>query len=287
MNQESLTVIHGHVPKRSRQYIKAEKSRLRAFGRLCLFFYTFTFFATQSVIAGTFLRCPERRRRFFVRITQRFADICVLIQGIQPTYKIHPDVDFEKGYLVVCNHLGYTDIMTVASKLSGLFVTSNEIKETPFLGYITVRAGCLFVERRRSKRTREGRIKELADIANAVKDGSNVMIFPEATSTNGDTVLEFKPGLFEVASNHRCEILPMTINYTEINGNQDVKAMRDNVFWYGDMTFFDHFFNLLSMRNIKVEITMDQPFVPEPGTEKTTIARMAHERVKKNYIELG
>lgn len=260
---------------------------IRAFLRVCLFFLTVLFFFAQSIIAGLALREKERRRNFFVRITSRWANIGNFIQGLRPTYKIHPDVDFKKGYLVVCNHVGYSDIMMIAAKLTGLFVTSNEIKETPLLGWICERAGCLFVERRKSKRSKEGREQELFEIADAIKHKHNVIIFPEATSTNGDTIKEFKPGLLQVAIDNEFAILPVTINYKEIDGSPDIRANRDKVFWYGDMTFFDHFWTFLGLDHVKAEVTIDQPIPIKATNNKAEVAELARQAVLRNYLPLA
>src|SRR5262245_37813580 len=54
----------------------------------------------------------------------------------------------EGSALLVGNHLSYLDILLLCAETPTCFVTSNEIRDTPFLGLIVRMAGCLFVERR-------------------------------------------------------------------------------------------------------------------------------------------
>jgi 1-acyl-sn-glycerol-3-phosphate acyltransferase len=79
------------------------------------------------------------------------------------------------------------------------------------------------------------------------------MLFPEGTSTNGDTVKEFRTSLFETAVLAKCPILPICIKYKTIDGKEISPENRDLLYWYGDMEFAPHFMKLLG-RRIEVEI---------------------------------
>ena len=93
-----------------------------------------------------------------------------------------------EGHLLVCNHMSYLDAVIFAKTFSGSFVTSMEMKEMPFLGQITQVAGCLYVERR-NKSNLSNEVRELTE---SLKSGNRVIVFPEATSTNGEEVIRFR-----------------------------------------------------------------------------------------------
>ena len=121
--------------------------------------------------------------------------------------------DKKNNYLIVSNHLSYLDILILASKIPSAFVTSTDIKNTPFLGQIVTLAGCLFVNRK-DKTNIKNEIKELRE---ALNYGLNVVVFPEATSTNGDEVIRFRHPLFEASIATESPILPLTLNYSSIS----------------------------------------------------------------------
>ncbi|MES3037208.1 MAG: 1-acyl-sn-glycerol-3-phosphate acyltransferase, partial [Bdellovibrionota bacterium] len=50
--------------------------------------------------------------------------------------------------LVVGNHMGFVDIMVMCTVLPSLFVTSQDMRETPLLGLLTELGGCLYVDRK-------------------------------------------------------------------------------------------------------------------------------------------
>ena len=164
----------------------------------------------------------------------------------------------QKNYLIVSNHLSYLDVLILASQKPSCFVTSKEIEKTPFLGHICRLAGCLFVDRKNKKNLR-GEISELRE---ALASGLNVTVFPEATSTNGDEVLNFRRPLFESSIATGKAILPLTINYISISGKKISLENRDKICWYGDMDFFPHFLNLLNERKVVVEIKVSEPIIP-------------------------
>ena len=110
----------------------------------------------------------------------------VITKGAIPTR--HPN------YLIVSNHLSYLDVLAMISVLNTRFVTSMEVKHAAGLGWITDQAGCLYVERRSRKNLKT----EINEISKALEGGFYVVVFPEATSTNGDGVLRFKRPLFIV-----------------------------------------------------------------------------------------
>jgi 1-acyl-sn-glycerol-3-phosphate acyltransferase len=126
------------------------------------------------------------------------------------------------------------------------------MKHAPFLGQICEAGGCLYVERR----SRSNLDNEISDITKALKSGLNVIVFPEATSTNGDELLRFKSPLFTAAIQAGVNVLPLAINYHAFDGQVLAKKNRDKLFWYGDMEFGNHFFNVLGIREIIVSLSL-------------------------------
>ena len=84
----------------------------------------------------------QRLERFSGNATFYSQKICDLI-GFKVTHQNLPQT--EQGYLYVGNHLGILDILAVASARSYIFVTSQEMRETPLLGLLTEMGGCVFV----------------------------------------------------------------------------------------------------------------------------------------------
>src|SRR5262249_22692599 len=97
--------------------------------------------------------------------------------------------------LLVCNHLSYFDVLILAAITPSEFVAKSEVRKWPVFGWFARLAGTIFVERDKRSHTAQS----AAEIASALADGSLVVLFPEGTSSGGETVLPFKSSLLEPA----------------------------------------------------------------------------------------
>jgi len=236
--------------------------------RFCTFLVALITFALCSLLG--ILLFPQnviKRNRYLgyvMKLHSRFLlwvfNHHVFIKQTDPKISI----DGNQNYLIVSNHLSYLDMLLISSFVPTSFVTSVEIKETPGLGQISKMAGCFYVERR--NRSQLG--FEIMELTEALNQNCNITIFPEATSTNGESVLRFKRPLFKAAILAKRSILPITINYLSINNNPITPLNRDQVCWYGEMTFFSHFWSLLKIRKLEIELVIQTPMSIEDYNEE-------------------
>ncbi len=191
-------------------------------------------------------------------------------------------LDHDKNHLIVSNHLTYLDVLIISSIFPACFVTSVEMKQTPFLGQLCLLGGCLFVERR-SKR---GLGEEVAELTKALGQGLNVVIFPEATSTNGENIIKFKRPLFQAAINSNKAVLPICLNYRFLGDNKVSLKNRDHIFWYDSTPFFIHALKLFSYSSIEAEISVLNEIYPKDFTDKIDLAEKSYEIMKHEYIQI-
>lgn len=171
--------------------------------------------------------------------------------------------------LIVSNHLSYVDVLVLAALFPSLFVTSVEVKNQSFVGPICKMAGCLFVERR----SRENLSQEVRDIHLAMSTGSSVVIFPEATSTDGSKVLPFKAALYQSAIDAQTPVHHFCIRY-----------LQSEVPYYGDMTFDRHLGSLLALDRIDVQLRYLGTFDEPQKTSRFELAQMSHRLVQHAYL---
>ena len=89
-----------------------------------------------------------------------------------------------------------------------------------------------------------------------LREGANVLIFPEGTSTDGDRLLPFQTVSFAPPLIAGAAVVPVTLTYTAINDQPVSPVNRDQIYWYGEMEFMSHFWNLLGLRRIEVSVTI-------------------------------
>jgi len=222
----------------------------------------------------------ERVRLFITRILQLYSRFSLWFMGIEVRVKDEQNLShkFSNG-LIVCNHLSYLDVLILCAHYPSCFVTSVEIKNTPVLGQICQLAGCLFVERR----NRSGLLREVQELTHALKNGLNVAIFPEATSTNGAGLLRFRRPLYEAAIDSRRPILSLCLNYERISDEEVCQANRDMVFWYDDMTFIDHLWSFFSLEKTQVSLALVDLIEESHVFDSTELASMTQQKIEVVY----
>ncbi|HPN73273.1 MAG TPA: lysophospholipid acyltransferase family protein [Candidatus Omnitrophota bacterium] len=155
--------------------------------------------------------------------------------------------------LVVSNHLGYTDIVVHASIFPLRFTPSTDVAKIPVVGAVTATSNPIFVDRKSSQSAK----KAARDFAKTMRRGMFLIVYPEGTSSDGKNgILPFKSTPFDAAAGGKMPIFPVLTRYP---GSPD----RPSVPWYGDMTFFSHFWGLLGAGSIAAEVLFLDPI--EPG----------------------
>jgi len=153
--------------------------------------------------------------------------------------------------ILVCNHLSYVDIVLLASHVDCIFVSKAEIARWPAMGFVAGCAGTIFVDRATKRRLPEVNRR----IEAALERGERVAIFPEGTSSEGETVLPFKPSLLEPAAVSRYPVYCAALSYRTAPGYPPAS---EAVCWWGDMTFGDHVFKLLRMSHFHASLELGQ-----------------------------
>ncbi|MFH1791735.1 MAG: lysophospholipid acyltransferase family protein [Candidatus Omnitrophota bacterium] len=177
--------------------------------------------------------------------------------------------------LIVSNHLGYLDIITHGVVFPLRYVSKKEIAKWPIVGWIVKSSQSVFVDRASKKGSRQA----LRDFAKTMKHGIYLIVYPEGTSTDGENgILPFKSTAFEAAIYGDMPITPILTLYKEKRG-------RDTVCWYGDMTFFPHFWRVLGLSSIRAEVHILPVYYPGSKSRKEA-ANDLHDLMDKEYRKL-
>lgn len=110
------------------------------------------------------------------------------------------------------------------------------------------------------------------EIRTVLADGHVVVLFPEGISWNGRELLPFKSSLLEpiVGSPHPLSV--SGIGYTLADG-----SVENDVFYWGDMTFFPHLVRLMPRRQVRVRVRFTA--IGERAAERKELARRLHAAV--------
>jgi 1-acyl-sn-glycerol-3-phosphate acyltransferase len=213
---------------------------LRAAGRLCWFAWEVVVIIINYFFTAAF--APGKKHRvaravWLSRSSRRHLKIfgcSVTVSGEIP-----------KSGLLISNHLSYLDILAICATTPAVFVSKAEVRRWPLFGWLAALGGTIFVERER--RTHVGEVNR--EIQAALDAGVLVVIFPEGTSSNGETILPFRTSLLEPAARGGHEIATGWIHYDLADGDA-----KQEVCYWGDHSFFSHLVNLLGKKSVRATI---------------------------------
>ncbi|HEV8343570.1 MAG TPA: lysophospholipid acyltransferase family protein [Candidatus Binatia bacterium] len=218
-------------------------------------------------LAITVLRLPGRWR-IISRATRCLAASLRNILNVKMTIEGHWDRLASSGYFIISNHVGYLDGVILGSLLPVLYVSKREVRHWPVIGAWTALCGTVFIDRERKDKVPllvEEMVKKL-------RQRANVLIFPEGTSTNGEKLLPFQSTPFAAPLRMHAPILPISIIYKRIDGQAVSPSNRDRVYWYGDMEFAGHLWNLLALRSIDAVVKV-HPRIDTTGLKNDSLSR--------------
>lgn len=217
-----------------------------------------------------------KKRRILTKLSAVHAKILLKVIGFKLKL-IGPKPS--KGVMIIGNHMSYLDILIYLSFFESLFVTSVDMRERLFLGQVTQLGGCLFVERRNPRNLP----KEMKAIKKFFDKNFSVCIFPEGTSSNGETVLPFKNSMFQIPLETGCPIQPIVLKYNSIDGKEFSSETCDYVCWYGDLSFFSHLMTLFTLRKVTASLEVLPQIDSTAFSDRKSLSTHAHSILKEKY----
>eukprot|EP00928_Gymnodinium_smaydae_P039278 TRINITY_DN26857_c0_g3_i1.p1 TRINITY_DN26857_c0_g3~~TRINITY_DN26857_c0_g3_i1.p1 ORF type:complete len:515 (-),score=46.09 TRINITY_DN26857_c0_g3_i1:92-1636(-) len=115
--------------------------------------------------------------------------------------------------IIVCNHVSYIDV-TVLPVVLGMpkFVSKAEVSKWPIFGALGRDLDYVWVDRN-SKESRGSTMDAISSHAESWKMGDRpLVLFPEGTTSSGNSLLEFRKGAFAPGK----PVLPVVLKYTGV-----------------------------------------------------------------------
>jgi lyso-ornithine lipid O-acyltransferase len=201
------------------------------------------------------LRLPNRWKivsrwiRGFTWLMRRILKIKITVEGDAGQLQ-------RGGCVIISNHFGYLDGIVLGSLFPVIFVSKQEVKSWPVIGWWTTLCGTVFINRQR-----KGLIPlAVKEISEKLKQQANILLFPEGAATNGERMLPFQTAPLAAPLRSRAIIVPLTLAYQSVEGQPVSAANRDLIYCYDDMADAPHFWKLLGLRRIEARVTI-QPKV--------------------------
>ncbi len=178
-------------------------------------------------------------------------------------------------YFLVTNHLSYADIAAIRAVVNGVFVAKAEVNGWFLAGRICRDMGTIFIDR--SNRRDIPRAGE--KIVERLNAGEGVVVFPEGTSTKGETVLPFNSSFLEFAARGDVPVSYAAISYRTPEGEMPAHIA---ACWWEDISFFAHLWRLFHVNGYTAVINFgEEPIVDH---DRKVLAEILRQRVEDKFV---
>jgi 1-acyl-sn-glycerol-3-phosphate acyltransferase len=146
---------------------------------------------------------PQAREQEVQRWSRKMLQILgvtLVVQGRAP----------EHGpLLLIVNHVSWLDILCIHAARHVRFVAKSNIRHWPMLGSLSTGAGTLYIERER----RRDAMRLVHHMADALRAGDLIAVFPEGTTSDGRTLLPFHANLLQSAISAGAPVQPAALRF--------------------------------------------------------------------------
>lgn len=171
--------------------------------------------------------------------------------------------------LLVGNHISFIDIFVVNALLPSAFVAKSDVAQWPLIGWLSRRNDTVFIERGSRKaahRTQQHMLQALAA-------GRRLAIFPEGTTTAGDSLLPFHAALFQSAIDAAVPVHALALSYHGADGVRSTAPA-----YIDDIGLVDCLTSVLRAGGLTVRVGLAASFTP-PLPDRRHLAHRAHQAV--------
>ncbi|HWE24884.1 MAG TPA: lysophospholipid acyltransferase family protein, partial [Myxococcales bacterium] len=201
--------------------------------------------------------------RLLQRIAQEVLEVLGVYVDVAGSFPAQPA-------LLVANHVSWLDPFVIMAHVPCLPVAKSEVSSWPVVGRIAQASGVHFV--RRDSALSGARL--VRTIAETLSGGTSVLNFPEGTTTDGGSLLPFRPGAFRAARAAGVPVAPVALSYR-----------CEGMAWTGDASFLPHYLGLLAREGCPVRLQFGDVLHARSVTE-LELSRRAHRAVAAGLREV-
>lgn len=168
--------------------------------------------------------------------------------GLRHAGHLHPG-----PLLVVANHVSWLDILAINAVQPVRFVSKADVRHWPLLGWLVACGGTLFIERERKRDA----LRVVHQVAETLRGGGIVAVFPEGTTSEGHGVLPFHANLLQAAIATEAPVQPLVLRYRDAHGAPSAAAP-----YVGDTSLAESVWTVVMGEGLEAQVRIE----PAQGT---------------------
>jgi 1-acyl-sn-glycerol-3-phosphate acyltransferase len=174
-----------------------------------------------------------------------------LLRAMGLTVRVSGTAPRPGATLVVANHVSWIDIAAIhAAAPQARFVSKADVLAWPLLGWLIKNAGTLFIERERKRDA----VRVVHAMAEALRAGDTVAIFPEGTTGAGPELLPFHANLLQAAIATATPVQPVVLRFADATQTYSPAAV-----YTGQTTLAQSMWRVASARGLTAHVHVMPP----------------------------
>lgn len=182
----------------------------------------------------------------------------------------------KRDVFFIANHISWLDILALGGASGTAYVAKVELAEVPVVGWLARLNRTVFVRRE----NRLGIAEQINALRDALADNWSVTVFPEGTTTDGQSLLPFKTSMMRVLEPPPPGVFvqPVVLDYG---------AMAEWIGWVGDEGGINNGLRILSRRgNFTLKLWFLEPFSPGEFPGRKEISATARNRIEEKLVAI-
>ncbi|WP_343043917.1 lysophospholipid acyltransferase family protein [Marichromatium bheemlicum] len=177
------------------------------------------------------------------------------------------------GALVVANHVSWLDVPVLGAQGEMGFLSKSEVRRWPLIGWFAHLAGTHFIVRGANQTE-----QVMQGIADDLRSGRAVVIFPEGTTSDGQDVRRFHPRLFALAQIPGTRLQPVAIRYQHAEHPAPERAAA----YTGNDNLALSLLRIVRHPALHVRIECLPPLTPTPTTRRHELAEQTRTAITQS-----
>jgi 1-acyl-sn-glycerol-3-phosphate acyltransferase len=169
-----------------------------------------------------------------------------LLEILEVSVATHGEVAMPGPLLLVANHTSWLDILVILAARPARFVAKSDIRSWPLIGAVVAGAGTLFIERRQ----RRDALRMTQTMAEALRAGAVLAVFPEGTTGDGRALLPFHANLLQAPLIAGAPAQPVGIRFIDAATHQPTAAAN----YVGDDSLMGSIWRMLGAGPIRADV---------------------------------
>ena len=171
--------------------------------------------------------------------------------------------------LVVANHVSWLDILAINAVHPCRFVSKADVRHWPLIGWLVACGGTLFIERERKRDA----LRVVHQVADALRQGQTLAVFPEGTTSDGHGLLPFHANLLQAAVSTGAPVQPVALRFSDAT-----EPVSQAAAYVGDTHLLRSVWMIVTARGMRVRVDWLAP-MPMTGDDRRVVSEVLRQRI--------